>query len=80
MAPSSDTVSGPNTSDSDEPIYSESNHQRTQRNNCLFRRFSTTSLSQTAFALKEEISRSSLYRRKSIQNYCHRLKGHRSSL
>jgi predicted DNA-binding transcriptional regulator AlpA len=80
MAHPSGPVSGSNTSDSDEPIDLVNEQQIKRRNNRAFRRFSSSSLSVTAFAKKEGISRSSIYRRKSIQNYGHRLKGRRSSL
>ena len=80
MELSSDTVSRPKTSASVKTKKSANPNERIQRNNSLFRRFSTSSLSQTAFAQKEEISRASLYRRKRIENYGHRVRGRPSSL
>ena len=80
MAICSDTVStldSSNSVSSIKPLYS---YDHVKRNNSLFRRFSTSTLSQTAFSQKEEISRSSLYRRKSIPDYGHRVRGRRPSL
>jgi hypothetical protein len=55
MALCSDTVSTPNNSTSVESIKPQYKTEPIQRNNSLFRRFSTSSLSQTEFSQKEEI-------------------------